>query len=283
MLWSDRLVLTEHPSKYNTNISRMQTCPPTEICIVGASYAGLALARTLHAHHPKQFNIQLFEMRARTDLADFSSSLLFHNQRVTLTALNLPNLIETLNDGNGNGRTSKCKLFEGLCSSVPKNLIHYQTRVVDLVWDSQLKKMVVAVENREDKVVHLSFDWVVSADGLTSSTRKMAMDVNDAAPHLLLGDATRQFGRELCFGLPRTRYGASSAMADAVTLGRLLGSKNGLNGSESTEDVFCVYRFHAWEKRRWRNTVMLMMTLFLVVWLALVGGNINSGVDNKEL
>jgi hypothetical protein len=252
----------------------------THIAVIGASYAGLAFASMIHNHYPNQIVVHLFELCAAEQMASIDGSLVFHNKVTTLNSLNLPELIKTTTFENQ--RTSKNKLLHGLASSLPNNSIHYHTKVHNVEWDETTTKMVVMVEDldldkegAEKDFTLLTFDIVVGADGLLSKTRDIMLAKTNteygAIPYFLLGNSSRQYGRELCFGLQRTRYGASLAMADAVKLGRLLGWCIQHDHSIHDFDELVPFTISDWKRRRRRNNLLIITIMCGIFWLIIIG------------
>ena len=246
------------------------------VAIVGGSYAGLSLARTLHTHYPNRFHLCLFELLSEHHMATMDGSFLFHDADTTLAALQLVHLGTT----PVGERTNKQEWLHALASSLPQNTIRYNTHVSNIAWDLHSQTFALTVvHGDDDRCLQHSFDIVIAADGLTSPLRHTMLAKEPAAQHMpffLLGDAARQFGREWCFGVHRTRYGASRGMADAVQLGLLLGKRRIVPVEEEEEvagededDPLAAYRLLAWTQRRQRNTgvVLVALCVLLVWWL----------------
>ena len=206
------------------------------LAIVGGSYAGLSLARTLHTHYPNQFHLCLFELLPEHHMATtLDGSFLFHDAETTLAALQL---VHTMKGAAGE-RTNKQEWLLALASSLPNNTIRYNTHVSNIEWNARSQTFALTVvHGDDDRCFEHAFDIVVAADGLTSPSRHTMLAKEPAAQHMpffLLGDAARQFGREWCFGVHRTKYGASRGMANAVRLGMLLGRRRGVQVEEEGE------------------------------------------------
>ena len=244
------------------------------VAVIGSSYAGLCFARALHTANCKTtFHVHLFELRSEDAFAKVDGSLQFYDGASVLDSLGLKELYvrATTRDNN---RTNKSMLLTGLAESLPKDYrIHYEAGVRSIHVDEESDAMIV-IEYVDIAQVSrtAAFDVVIAADGLTSRTRAL-MGSNFHAPFFLVGDASHTYGRELCFGLQRTRYGGSQAMAAAVTLADVLTSLDldlDVNHGSTwiSEEVrLHPYTLRAWYQRRKRNTLLYCSVAFVVLWL----------------
>ena len=240
------------------------------VAVIGSSYAGLCFARALHTANCKtKFHVQLFELRSEETFAKVDGSLQFYDGASVLDSLGLKELYvrATTRDNN---RTNKSMLLTGLAESLPKNYrIHYEAGVRSIHVDEESDAMIVEYVDIAEVSRTAAFDVVIAADGLTSRTRAL-MGSNFHAPFLLVGDASHTYGRELCFGLQRTRYGGSQAMAAAVTLASILTLDLDVNHGSTwiSEEVrLHPYTLRAWYQRRRRNTLLYCSVAFAVLWL----------------
>jgi hypothetical protein len=256
------------------------------IGIIGSSYAGLCLARALHL---QQFtDVKLLELRPQEAfVSEVSGSLQFHDGRHTLERLDLETLyLKTLQKKTG--RTDKRELLHGLMSSLPLGWIHYMTRIYAISISKNNEHIICecavdaidAIDGNDGtandgKTISYHFDIVIAADGLTSRTRHM-IAAEDCVPFFLCGDAAQTYGSELCFGLYRTCYGGSEAMANAVTFVDMLSA---LSAPANVLDVDKLqpYTLHSWYQRRRRNAVLMASALWVILWCIFSG---NSNVED---
>jgi hypothetical protein len=250
-----------------------ETKTTQRVAVIGSSYAGLCFARALHTTKGKsKFQVQLFELRSQETMSEVDGSLQFYDGLSILESLELDDLYNRATQGNN--RTNKSILLQGLADSLPKtSKIHYEAGVRRIHVDEESDAMLVEYVDRFLKSQTASFDLVIAADGLTSRTRAL-MATGSNAPFFLLGDASHTYGRELCFGLQRTRYGGSQAMAAAVTLANILGLldfNQGTSRACRSEERLHPYTLRAWYQRRRRNTLLYCGVAFAVLWLLFFG------------
>ena len=235
---------------------------PSSICVVGASYSGLVLARTLHYLYPGKFDIRLLERRRVDNLCEINGSINFFWAKETLSTIGLGKVQRSLPAPDASeGRTDKNLLLTALASSLPRGSVVYGTRVVDVhKGSSGVNCCVVWERGTGDEAERESaeFDMVVAADGLTSTCRTLMMAMHDHAsagkprpPCLLIGDAARPFGRELFCSFDRIRRGASDAMVESIEIGKALGEE----GASAAR--LLGHTLEAWRWRYFRNTLVM--------------------------
>ena len=260
---------------------------------MGGSYAGCCLARRLMEEDSirrrctSMFSVTVLEVRSERELCSTPGSLrLSRHGAEALGALGLEAYDDADENGAaGRGRTSKRKLLRALVGSL-RGVIAFDTHV-DGIQRAGDGKVVVTCsrcsggdDRRGDSTttttaVEYRFDAVVGADGLTSQSRGVVNDHggNDTIPYFLIGDASRPFGRELCFGLARSRYGASRAMQESLRLAQALTSV-ATRGETLTPDQpeLAPFTLTTWRNKMLRNAVLLLgMAGFLILCLAYGG------------
>lgn len=274
--------------------------------VIGGSYAGCCLARMLvtkgtagggkkkRGPHSKDLagnesadvQVKVLELRSEQELRSIPGSLNFYGCAERLHQLEIDPSTEgdagssALDDGNGRGRTSKSKLFCTLVDSLPRGTISFESRVERIKY---VGKVVVVtctdLSSASDSEVVYEFDVLVAADGLTSGSRSMITD--DSVPCFLLGDASRLFGREFCFGLLRTRYGASHAMKDschfAESFFEIVRQSGGVVSSRVLLEGLASYTIRAWRARMRRNAAFLILFAGIFVCFILYNSGQNSG------
>ena len=245
------------------------------VAVVGASYSGLVLARTLHHLYPGRFIVKLFEKRRADNMCEVNGSINFFWARETMSVLGLEDMQLRLPAPDASkGRTDKQKLLAGLASSLPRGSVLYGARVVGLskgksraklkvVWDKVRGEEEEEEEDEEEERLEgEEFDIIVAADGLTSASRGLMLSTsNDAKARqfLLIGDAARPFGREPCCSFDRIRSGASDAMMESIEIGKALAEE----GISSTR--LASYTLTAWRWRYTRNTAFIAAVLLLAI------------------
>jgi hypothetical protein len=235
-------------------------------------------------------SVTVLELRSERELCSTPGSLrLSRHGAEALGALGLEAYDDADENGAaGRGRTSKRKLLRALVGSL-RGVIAFDTHV-DGIQRAGDGKVVVTCsrcsggdDRRGDSTtttttttaVEYRFDAVVGADGLTSQSRGVVNDHggNDTIPYFLIGDASRPFGRELCFGLARSRYGASRAMQESLRLAQALTSV-ATRGETLTPDQpeLAPFTLTTWRNKMLRNAVLLLgMAGFLILCLAYGG------------
>lgn len=272
--------------------------------IVGGSYAGCCLARMLVAkgmegggkkrgRHSKDLGgngssdvrVTVLELRSEQELRSVPGSLNFYGCAERLHQLGIQHTfaeggasVSALDDGNGS-RTSKAKLFCTLIDSLPRGTIYFESRVESIEYvDKVVLVACTDLSSASDSEVVHEFDVLIAADGLTSRSRSMISD--DSLPCFLLGDASRLFGREFCFGLLRTRYGASQAMKDschfAESFIEIVRQSGGALSGRVLLGGLASYTIPAWRARMRRNAAFLILFAGVFVCFILYNSGQNS-------
>ena len=260
------------------------------IGIIGASYCGLCLARTLTTKYNNIFEVTLLELRDRDVICATSGSLQL-NAFLTFKTLHLEDLYHaSLQEC---GRKSKTILLQGLIQSV-QDKIFFNTKVEDIICEKTNEMRIECIDHTTTTSSEFEFDIIIGTDGLTSQSRAiMSRKLNSTKnhpliPYLMCGDSTIVFGRELFCGYHRTRYGANKAMADAVSLADMLGTAGMDNGTNIADRVQFIlkqteiypYTLEYWYQTRRRNT-MSMLVIFCIVCVLFF--RIEKGIEVVDL
>ena len=182
----------------------MTTRDNKHIAIIGASYAGLALANGL-LNKKDNNKVTLFEGRHPLPVGSIVGNVTIISQHV-LKELGMP--------FRASERIPEAELFELLRQPVQQS-INYG-HVVQGLHQAPDGRIVLTVR-QHDSVEELGpYDFVVAANGVWSKFR--ASNLQQVA---VIGDA-RWAQDSWDFGLQRIRGGANQALEDGLDLGRLL-------------------------------------------------------------
>ena len=235
--------------------------------VIGGSYAGCSFARRLALAAEEEgtetrIEVTVLELRSERELCSTPGSLNVYGGAGIFEELRLggggEEAMRAFDDGTGKGRTSKQKLLSALVDSLPRGTMHFEM-CADRVHLAD-GKIVVACTHQEfgGSTSEYEFDALVGADGLTSRSRGLVKD--NLVPLFLIGDASRQFGRELCFGLARSRYGASQGMRDSIRLAKaMLRVVARGEGLRTDHPELSQYTMTSWRRRMRQNAVFLFV------------------------
>jgi len=196
--------------------------------IIGGSYGGLALARSLQLGTSEEENIRVIVLEKKPHDEICNGTVQVANAEELLRKLLVPRKISTLTDNSAQGadaRVQRQALLTCLADGLTPGTVLYNKTVVSVRSAPDHRAIKVIVETQHKGREAFLFDYVVAADGLTSPTRSILLASTDTVAKeacLLLGDAGVQFGCEFMFGLYRIQYGLSSTLDQACGLSKAL-------------------------------------------------------------
>ena len=228
--------------------------------IIGAGYAGLALARAFQQlHEPPQ--VTLFESREAVDSVQIGGELELPSGGAVMDALGLHDEWSALESV---GSRPSCVPLQPLLSLLARSLlpstIKYRHSVTKITQHGS--ERAIHVKCTDEGLKRFIVDLVVLAPGLRSY-----VEVEPGAVGVLVvGDARWVANRWWDFGSARINRGADIALQDAVALG-ITHSQQVLGRSEHSVDALRLVKYV------WRGSSLFRVwRLFLLVVVTIVFG-----------
>mmetsp|Transcript_12556 Transcript_12556/g.16300 ORF Transcript_12556/g.16300 Transcript_12556/m.16300 type:complete len:293 (+) Transcript_12556:48-926(+) len=274
------------------------------VAVVGASFAGLSFARTIqevstHRHGSNGTRFQKIEVTAFESNNNYSidkpidGPICMRDAETVFEKLNLAKVWATLLKGSKeesdqsdkNHSILQSEIINALADSLQPGTIQYNLRLhgvrkytAETMKQGNKNQDKRAVEcvfkcigKGSDTFVRRYFDYVVGADGITSTLRSLI--ISQGLPNLwcrcaLIGDARVQVGRELFFGVFRRRNGATKSLNDGFEAASVFTDFNfATDLNNSGHPNFGTFSVDTWQRTRTRQSfIYIFMFVALISW-----------------